>query len=33
MDALLTAFSDLTGNNLDISDAFYNTADGIKVNT
>ena len=33
MNALLTGFSDLTGKNLDVSDAFYNTADGVKVNT
>ena len=33
INALLTGFSDLTGKDLDVSDAFYNTADGVKVNT
>lgn len=33
INALLTGFSDLTGKDLDVSEAFYNTADGVKVNT
>jgi len=33
INALLSGFSDLTGKNFDVSDAFYNTADGVKINT
>ena len=33
INALLAGFSDLTGKDLDVSEAFYNTADGVKVNT
>ena len=33
INALFSGFSDITGKDLDISDAFYNTADGIKVST
>ena len=33
INALVEGFSDLTGKNLDVSDIFYNTADGVKVNT
>ena len=33
INALKTAFSDLDGSKFDVSDAFYSTADGVKVNT
>lgn len=33
INALITGFSDLSGKQFDLSDMFYNTADGVKVNT
>lgn len=33
IDSLIKGFSDLTGKDLDKSDLFYNTADGVKANT
>lgn len=33
INALKTAFSDLDGSKFDVSDAFYSTADGVKINT